>query len=57
MAIIGGVLAYPSLARMANPDSPNHHVVARLGRTVFNTDFFGIPVSLPEPNAYNNPSQ
>ena len=52
VAIIGGVLAYPSLTRMANPDSPNHHVVARLGRTVFNTDFFGIPVSLPEPNAY-----
>ena len=63
VAIIGGVLAYPSLAHMANPDyivkadnpagyeSP-YHVVAQLGNTIFNTDFFGIPVSLPEPNAY-----
>lgn len=63
VAIIGGVLAYPSLTRMANPDyivkadnpagyeSP-YHVVARLGNTIFNTDFFGIPVSLPQTNAY-----
>ena len=63
VAIIGGVLAYPSLAHMANPDyivkadnpagyeSP-YHVVAQLGNTIFNTDFFGIPVSLPQPNAY-----
>ena len=63
VAIIGGVLAYPSLARMANPDyivkadnpagyeSP-YHVVAQLGNTIFNTDFFGIPVSLPQTNAY-----
>lgn len=63
VAIIGGVLAYPSLAHMANPDyivkadnpagyeSP-YHVVAQLGNTIFNTDFFGIPVSLPQTNAY-----
>ena len=63
VAIIGGVLAYPSLARMANPDyivkadnpagyeSP-YHIVAQLGNTIFNTDFFGIPVSLPQTNAY-----
>ena len=61
VAIIGGVLAYPSLARMANPDyvvktetgfEKPYHIVAQLGNTIFNTDFFGIPVSLPEPNAY-----
>ena len=63
VAIIGGVLAYPSLAHMSNPDyivkadnpagyeSP-YHVVAQLGNTIFNTDFFGIPVSLPQTNAY-----
>ena len=61
VAIIGGVLAYPSLARMANPDyvvktetgfEMPYHVVAQLGNTIFNTDFFGIPVSLPQTNAY-----
>ena len=61
VAIIGGVLAYPSLARMANPDyvvktetgfEKPYHVVAQLGNTIFNTDFFGIPVSLPQTNAY-----
>lgn len=61
VAIIGGVLAYPSLTHMANPDyvvktetgfEMPYHVVAQLGNTIFNTDFFGIPVSLPEPNAY-----
>ena len=61
VAIIGGVLAYPSLARMANPDyvvktetgfEKPYHIVAQLGNTIFNTDFFGIPVSLPQTNAY-----
>ena len=61
VAIIGGVLAYPSLTRMANPDyvvktktgfEMPYHVVAQLGNTIFNTDFFGIPVSLPQTNAY-----
>ena len=61
VAIIGGVLAYPSLTRMANPDyvvktetgfEKPYHIVAQLGNTIFNTDFFGIPVSLPQTNAY-----
>ena len=61
VAIIGGVLAYPSLAHMANPDyvvktetgfEKPYHIVAQLGNTIFNTDFFGIPVSLPQTNAY-----
>ena len=61
VAIIGGVLAYPSLTHMANPDyvvktetgfEMPYHVVAQLGNTIFNTDFFGIPVSLPQTNAY-----
>ncbi len=61
VAIIGGVLAYPSLTHMANPDyvvktetgfEMPYHAVAQLGNTIFNTDFFGIPVSLPQTNAY-----
>ena len=61
VAIIGGVLAYPSLTHMANPDyivktetgfEKPYHIVAQLGNTIFNTDFFGIPVSLPQANAY-----
>ena len=61
VAIIGGVLAYPSLTHMANPDyivktetgfEKPYHIVAQLGNTIFNTDFFGIPVSLPQTNAY-----
>ena len=61
VAIIGGVLAYPSLAHMSNPDyvvktetgfEKPYHIVAQLGNTIFNTDFFGIPVSLPQTNAY-----
>ena len=52
VAIIGGVLCYPSVVTMSNPDDEAYHVVAQVGRTVFNADFFGIPVSLPEGNAY-----
>ena len=64
VAIIGGVLAYPSLAHMSNPeyivksgDDPAgftapYHIVRQIGNTIFNTDFFGIPVSLPQTNAY-----
>ena len=52
VAIIGGVLAYPSVVQLANPDAEGYNVVATVGRTVFNADFFGIPVSLPEGNAY-----
>lgn len=52
VAIIGGVLAYPSVVQMANPDAEGYKVVATVGRTVFNADFFGIPVSLPQGNAY-----
>lgn len=52
VAIIGGVLCYPSVVTMSNPDDEAYRVVAQVGRTVFNADFFGIPVSLPEGNAY-----
>ena len=64
VAIIGGVLAYPSLAHMSNPDyivkssedpagfTAPYHIVRQIGNTIFNTDFFGIPVSLPQTNAY-----
>lgn len=52
VAIIGGVLTFPSVVKMANPEGEDYMVIARLGRTVFNSDFFGIPVALPEGNAY-----
>lgn len=52
VAIIGGVLTFPSVVSMANSSAEDYHVIARIGRTVFNSDFFGIPVSLPEGNAY-----
>ncbi len=52
VAIIGGVLVFPSLAAMSNPDNPDYNVVAQIGNTVFNGDFFGIPISLPQGNAY-----
>ncbi len=48
VAIIGGVLCYPSVVDM----SKNTDDVITVGRTVFNSDFFGIPVSLPAGNAY-----
>ncbi|TFH54198.1 PTS beta-glucoside transporter subunit IIABC [Actinomyces viscosus] len=48
VAIIGGVLCYPSVVEM----SKNTSDVITVGRTVFNADFFGIPVSLPANNAY-----
>lgn len=47
VAIIGGVLCFPSLVAMSNPKGGGYHVVATLGDTVFNADFFGIPVALP----------
>ncbi|MDO4899150.1 glucose PTS transporter subunit IIA [Actinomyces sp.] len=52
VAIIGGVLTFPSVISMADSSAADYHVIARIGRTVFNSDFFGIPVSLPEGNAY-----
>ena len=52
VAIIGGVLAYPQVVAMSNPDAEGYHKVATLGRVVFNAEFFGIPVSLPQGNAY-----
>ena len=48
VAIIGGVVCYPSVVDM----SKNTDDVITVGRTVFNSDFFGIPVSLPAGNAY-----
>ena len=48
VAIMGGVLCYPSVVDM----SKNTDDVITVGRTVFNSDFFGIPVSLPAGNAY-----
>ena len=48
VAIIGGVLCYPSVVTM----SQNTDAVATVGRTVFNAEFFGLPVSLPQGNAY-----
>lgn len=47
VAIIGGVLCFPSLVAMSNPKGEDYHEVAKLGDTVFNADFFGIPVALP----------
>ena len=52
VAIIGGVLCYPSVVTMATTDDEGYHIVAQVGRTVFNADFFGIPVALPAGNAY-----
>ncbi|MBM6978633.1 MAG: PTS glucose transporter subunit IIA [Actinomyces succiniciruminis] len=52
VAIIGGVLTFPSVVSMADSSAEDYHAIARIGRTVFNSDFFGIPVSLPEGNAY-----
>lgn len=52
VAIIGGVLVFPSVVAMSNPADPNYAIVAQLGGTVFNGDFFGIPVALPQGNAY-----
>ncbi|WP_371174463.1 glucose PTS transporter subunit IIA [Buchananella felis] len=52
VAIIGGVLVFPSLVAMSNPDSEGYNVVAKIGNTVFNGDFFGIPISLPSGSAY-----
>ena len=63
VAIIGGVLCYPSITALSNPDhvvkadnaagyESTYHVVAQVGQTVFNADFFGIPVTLPQGNAY-----
>ena len=54
VAIIGGVLCYPSLIDLSNSDASDYRIVARLGQTVFNADFFGIPVSLPERTAYTS---
>nr|WP_319946986.1 PTS transporter subunit EIIC [Tessaracoccus caeni] len=48
VAIIGGVLVYPSVVQLAKTDT----VVAQLGNTIFNADFLGIPISLPAGNAY-----
>lgn len=47
VAIIGGVLCFPTLVAMSNPKGQGYHVIAQLGKTVFNADFFGIPVALP----------
>jgi len=47
VAIIGGVLCFPTLVAMSNPKGEGYHVIAQLGKTVFNADFFGIPVALP----------
>ncbi|MFC2266253.1 MAG: glucose PTS transporter subunit IIA [Peptidiphaga sp.] len=47
VAIIGGVLCFPTLVAMSNPKGESYHVIAQLGKTVFNADFFGIPVALP----------
>lgn len=52
VAIIGGVLTYPSVVAMAKPDAEGYTITAHIGRTVFNSEFFGIPVALPEGNAY-----
>ncbi|WP_298133833.1 PTS glucose transporter subunit IIABC [Micropruina sp.] len=52
VAIIGGVLVFPSVVTMSDPSDPNYQVVAQIGATVFNGDFFGIPIALPQGNAY-----
>ncbi|WP_424463192.1 glucose PTS transporter subunit IIA [Pseudoclavibacter helvolus] len=52
VAIIGGVLVFPSVVAMSDPASDGYTVVSQLGNTIFNADFFGIPVALPQGNAY-----
>ena len=52
VAIIGGVLTFPSVVKMADPAGEGYAATAQIGRTVFNSEFFGIPVALPEGNAY-----
>ena len=52
VAIIGGVLVFPSVVTMSNPEADGYTVVSQLGNTIFNADFFGIPVALPQGNAY-----
>lgn len=54
VAIIGGVLCFPSLVTLSDPtrinlpaDQNPYHVVARLGSIEFNAEFFGIPIALP----------
>ena len=48
VAIIGGVMVYPSVVTLSKSET----VVAQLGSTIFNADFFGIPISIPAGNAY-----
>jgi PTS system beta-glucosides-specific IIC component len=50
VAIIGGVLVFPSLITMAGRSGDD--IIAHIGNTVFNAEFFGIPISLPSGNAY-----
>ena len=52
VAIIGGVLVFPSVVTMSNPEADGYTVVSQLGNTIFDADFFGIPVALPQGNAY-----
>lgn len=52
VAIIGGVLVYPSIVAMSDPAAEGYTVVVQLGNTVFSGEFFGIPISLPAGNAY-----
>ncbi|MBS3177266.1 MULTISPECIES: glucose PTS transporter subunit IIA [unclassified Pseudoclavibacter] len=52
VAIIGGVLVFPSVVSMSDPAADGYTVVSQLGNTIFNADFFGIPVALPQGNAY-----
>ncbi|PPF46743.1 PTS beta-glucoside transporter subunit IIABC [Pseudoclavibacter sp. AY1F1] len=52
VAIIGGVLVFPSVVTMSNPEADGYMVVSQFGNTIFNADFFGIPVALPQGNAY-----
>ncbi len=48
VAIIGGVMVYPAVVEMARSDT----VIAQIGKTVFNAEFLGIPISIPSGNAY-----
>lgn len=52
VAIIGGVLVFPSVVSMSDPAADGYTVVSQFGNTIFNADFFGIPVALPQGNAY-----
>ncbi len=52
VAIIGGVLAYPSIVQLAKHDAPGYHVLHTLLGVNFNAELFGIPISLPLDNAY-----